>query len=143
MPKAKAPLPRKLGGRREDQSLLMQACRVFVDNYANLLRLGLVAGGLYFVSVFPDRLQIVPAPVVDTLPAPEPPAIEAGPDEQEEPLMSEGVLRALNCTKRDYQREHYSDCELADSEVYTQDEIFKDDGSRTILDVETLYADAR
>ena len=143
MPKAKAPLPRKFGGRREDPSLLPRACRAFVDNYANLLRLGLIVGGLYLVSALPERMQLAPPPMAESRPAPEIPALESNPVEQENPVLSEGVLRALNCTKRDYQRENYSDCDLADSEVYSQDEIFKDDGSRTILDVETLYADAR
>ena len=129
MPHGKAPVPRKAGGRREEQSLLVRACRVFVDNYANLLRFGLVVGGLYLVA---EQL-----PVIETPPP-------AAPDPfADETFLTEGVQRALNCTKREYQREHYSDCGLEESDVYRQEEIFKDDGTLTILDVETLYAEAQ
>ncbi len=144
MSHGKAPLPRKAGGRREEQSLLVRACRAFVDNYANLLRLGLVVGGLYLVSVLPEQMSDEPGETVaEQAQVPETPATR-GPDSfADETFLTEGVLRALNCTKREYQRENYSDCGLEESDVYQQDEIFKDDGTWSIPDVEMLYAKAQ
>ena len=147
MPHGKAPVPRKAGGRREEQSLLVRACRVFVDNYANLLRFGLVVGGLYLVSTLPEQMSGASNEPADTV-AEQLPVIETPPPAAPDPFadetfLTEGVQRALNCTKREYQREHYSDCGLEESDVYRQEEIFKDDGTLTILDVETLYAEAQ
>lgn len=146
MRKRKNRRPRRLSGRIEERSLLLSACRAFVDNYANLLRFGLIVGGLYLVSVIPERMATSPQSTAFDAPSVEDARVEENTDTfSDETFLTDGVLRAMNCTRREYQRENYSECDIADSEVYSQDEIFKDDGSRsiTVFDVERLYADAK
>ncbi len=158
MPHRKAPLPRRAGGRREERSLIVRACRAFVDHYANLLRLGLIVGGIHLMGSLVDNLSPRPVdPASAGLQAVErPAAADTSEDDAKnagvrarEPLSDvekasmERIRHVTRCTQRDYQRKHYSDCGLADSEIYRQEDIFKDDGSLTIFDVETLYAETR
>lgn len=152
MAKPKAPLPRRAGGRREEQSLIIRGCRVFVDNYANLLRVGLLIGGLHFIANLTEhmaenragpadveqRAQIEYGNPESTVDAP---AAEPEPLSAAEKASMERIRHITECTRRDYQRENYSECGLEDSDIYRQEEIFKDDGTLTIFDVETLYAD--
>ena len=137
--------------------MIVLLCMAFVNNYANLLRLGLVVGGLYLVSVISEEIDSggrYDRSIVVT----EDNGSEATPDRADNPdavsqgaeVMSdveraswERIRQHNNCTRREYQRENYESCDLANSSVYPQDEVFKDDGSRAIFDLETLYADVQ
>jgi hypothetical protein len=122
--------------------LFIRLCEAFVDNLANILRLGLVVGALFLVRDLAELRELVlprgDAPLVseqaDVIEPLEPAAGE------EEPWLSDGVKHALNCTHEDYRNAHYDDCVDDASEIYKRPGADPDDTGFILRESEVLFA---
>jgi len=94
------------------EPLFVRLCASFVDNLTLILRAGLVMGAVLLVHDLRILLDEVTQPVAEFVPALAVPVeIEAiGTTEAQEPVLSEGVMHALNCTYEDYRNAHYDEC---------------------------------
>lgn len=112
--------------------LVVRLCEAFVDNLALMLRVALVAGGLFLVQ----ELQLLHALPSSPQPEPVQPVVEqqATPEAPSEPWRTEGLARAERCTYRDYWTRHYDECFPEGSEVYPRPETAESDDSSFLFD---------
>ncbi len=124
------------------EPLLVRLCASLVDNLTLILRTGLVLGAVLLVHDLRILLDEVSQPVAESVPAPAVPVeSEAiGTTEAQEPVLSEGVMRALNCTYEDYRNAHYDDCVKDPSRIYLRPHADPDDTGHVIYDAPVLYA---
>ena len=124
------------------EPLLIRLCATFVDNLTLILRTGLVMGTLLLVHDLRILLEEVTQPVAESVPAPAVP-IESEAivtTEVQEPVLSEGVMHALNCTYEDYRNAHYDECVKDPSRIYLRPHADPDDTGLLIYDAPVLYA---
>ncbi len=124
------------------EPLLIRLCITFVDNLTLILRTGLVMGAVLLVHDLRILLEEVTQPVVESATAPAVPVeSEAiGTAEAQEPVLSEGVMHALNCTYEDYRIAHYDECVKDPSRIYLRPHADPDDTGHVIYDAPVLYA---
>lgn len=121
--------------------MFIRFCEAFVDNLAQILRLGLIVGALFLVqelhvlrdAVAPTnpRLFDAPADAIDTA--------EADGDAAE-PWLSDGVKHALNCTHAKYRDAHYEECVDGESEIYERPGADPDDTGYLLQESLVIYA---
>ena len=121
--------------------LFVRLCEAFVDNLSQILRVALVAGGIYLVQSLVDLGDaMAPAEepqqqtVVERL-NDEPPAVD------EAPLDSAIIQLAEDCTRTEYWKQHYDKCFPNGSAIYPRpdpDEL--DDSSFLPEDRAALFA---
>jgi hypothetical protein len=94
------------------EPLLVRLCTTFVENLTLILRTGLVMGAVLLVHDLRILLEEVSQPVAESVPALVVPVESEviGTTEAQEPVLSEGVMHALNCTYEDYRNTHYDEC---------------------------------
>lgn len=122
--------------------LLVRLCTAFVDNLTLILRTAFVIGAVLLVQnlriMFVEEPQTVAEsePVMDV-------SIEIdaiGETAAQEPVMSEGVRRALYCTHKNYRNAHYDECVREPSRIYLRPQADPDDTGLVIYDVPVLFA---
>jgi hypothetical protein len=117
-------------------------CTTFIDNLTLILRTGLVIGAVLLVHDLRVLLDEVTQPVAESVPAPAVPVENEAIDttEAQEPVLSEGVMHALNCTYEDYRNAHYDECVEDPSRIYLREHADPDDTGHVIYDTPVLYA---
>ncbi len=124
------------------EPLLVRLCATFVENLTTILRVGLVMGAVLLVHDLRILLEEVSQPVAESVPAPailvESEAIST--TEAQDPVLSEGVMHALNCTYEDYRNTHYDECVKDPSHIYLRPHADPDDTGYVIYDAPVLYA---
>jgi len=60
--------------------------------------------------------------------------------EAHEPVLSERVEHALNCTYEDYRNAHYDECVKEPSRIYVRPQAEPDDTGLVIYDAPVIYA---
>ena len=139
-------IPKRLGGRREDDYLVVDMCRAFVRNFDNILRFGLAVACLSLVAnidrlvSLPDRVDEEPITVnkdiENTVEAP-------ASDRQQlarEPFMNDNIRLHENCTRIEFRKSHKLECDVFESEAYGPREHAQDDDGFLFEDLDTLYA---
>ena len=114
------------------EPLLIRMCSAFVNNLTLLLRIAFIGGVIFFVQDFRSLTDEFSQPVAEIdsdLAAPEVNDEPADAPELQKPLLTEGVMQALNCTYRDYRNAHYTECVGVDapSKVYPSPHANPDD----------------
>jgi len=124
------------------EPLFVRLCASFVDNLTLILRAGLVMGAVLLVHDLRILLDEVTQPVAEFVPALAVPVeIEAiGTTEAQEPVLSKGVMHALNCTYEDYRNAHYDECVEDPSNIYLSPHVDPDDTGLVIYDAPIQYA---
>jgi hypothetical protein len=106
------------------EPLFVRLCTAFVENLTLILRTGLILGAVVLVHDLRILLDDVNQPVAESVPA------QAAPGESEaidvtetmEPVLSDGVMHALNCT------------------IYPRPQADPDDTGLIIYDTPVLFA---
>ncbi|MGB5489604.1 MAG: hypothetical protein WBM76_02130 [Woeseiaceae bacterium] len=122
------------------EPLLLRLCNGFVNNLELILKTALVIGSIVLVQDLRTLFDDFDAP--DTVPVQAAPA-ELAPvngDVIEEPVLTEGVKQALNCTYQDYRNAHYDECVDEPSEFYNSPHADPDDAGHVSYDSPVLYA---
>ena len=103
------------------EPLFVRLCAALVDHLGLILKTAMLLAAAVFVqelqSSFSGKEQAgrpEPAPAIVTT-HPVAPKVE---DEAAEPVLSEGVMQALNCTYTEYRNMHYDECVNEPSQVY-------------------------
>ena len=60
--------------------------------------------------------------------------------ETPEPVLSDGVMHALNCTYQDYRDAHYDECVKDPSRIYPRPQADPDDTGHVFYDTPVLFA---
>ena len=123
------------------EPLFIRACSAFVENLAMILRVALVVGGIFLVRELPLLLE--QAEDEQTQQSPAVAESDSAPTtliEEEDEVLTPGVLRALNCTYKDFRDANYDDCVDDQSEVYRRPGADPDDAGFILADADTLYA---
>ena len=103
------------------EPLFVRLCTALVDHLGLVLKTAMLLAAAVFVQELQssfsgagqaDRLEPAPA-IVTTNPVA--PSVK---DEFAEPVLSEGVKQALNCTYAEYRNAHYDECVNEPSQVY-------------------------
>ena len=104
-----------------EEPLFVRLCTAFVDNLGLILKTAMLLAAAVFVQELQSTFggaeqadQLEPAPAIVTT-NPVAPSVE---DEVSEPVLSEGVMQALNCTFAEYRNTHYDECVSEPSQVY-------------------------
>lgn len=117
------------------EPLLVRLCSAFLNNLASLLRIAFVAGVIMLMQDFRDMTGELLQPVAEVEESPVSDVESDATDEfvGREPLLTDGVKHALNCTYQDYRNAHYNECVNVDSpsEVYPRPDADPDDTSHT------------
>lgn len=124
------------------EPLVVRLSTAFVENLTLILRTGLILGAVVLVHDLRLLLDEVNQPVAESVPA------QAAPDESEvidvidtsEPVLSDGVLHALNCTYQDYRDANYDECIKDPSRIYPRPQADPDDTGHVIYDTPVLFA---
>ena len=124
------------------EPLFVRLCTAFVENLTLMLRTGLILGAVVLVHDLRILLDDVNEPVAESVPA------QAAPGESEaidvtetmEPVLSDGVMHALNCTYQDYRDTHYDECIKVPSQIYPPPQADPDDTGLVIYDTPVLFA---
>jgi hypothetical protein len=124
------------------EPLFVRLCTAFVENLTLMLRTGLILGAVVLVHDLRILLDDVNQPVAESVPA------QAAPGESEaidvtetmEPVLSDGVMHALNCTYQDYRDTHYDECIKDPSGIYPRPQADPDDTGLIIYDTPVLFA---
>ena len=105
----------------EQEPLLVRLCAAFVEHLGVILKTTMLFATALFVQelqlLFSDSDSRDGEPVSPTVIQTEraaPPQSESADD----PVLSEGVLHALNCTYTDYRETHFDECVEEPSAVY-------------------------
>lgn len=125
--------------------LFIRLCSAFVDNLALLLRTALVIGAVMFVQDLRTSFQHAPSSVAEV------PALPAAADDpaarsqtenpqDSESALSEGVLRALNCTYQEFRNAHYDECVDDPSLVYPRPQPSPDESGFLLRPPRVLHA---
>ena len=141
--------PTRLGGRRIDDHLLVEICRAFVRNFDNILRLGLIVGGLWLIAQVDQGMSPSPgenpARVANAESQGADNTVEEPTDRQKlarEPFMNDNIRLHVNCTRIEFRKHHKRECEVFESEAYGPREHGQDDDGFLFERVDTLYAGA-
>ena len=124
------------------EPLLVRLCTKFVDNLTLVLRTGLVMGAVLLVHDLRILLDEVTQPVAESVPALAVPVENEaiGTTETQEPVLSEGVMHALNCTYENYRNTHYDECVNDPSHIYLRPDADPDNTGQVYYDARILYA---
>ena len=121
----------------------MRLCSAFVDNLTLILRTAFVAGALFLVQDLDSLFQKLTMPEIEDLPAAATAEVDVTPsnaEENEEPLLTEGVKHAFNCTFTAYRNAHYDECVEEPSRIYLNPQADPDDTGYLVGDDQVLYA---
>jgi len=123
------------------EPLLVRLCAGFVDNLTLILRTAFLIGALFLIQdlevMFVERGE--PVAVIQpeqNRPAPSP----TTPAATEEPVLSDGVKHALNCTFVEYRNENFDECVNGPSRVYERPRAEDDDTGLIFYATPVLYA---
>ena len=124
------------------EPLFVRFCTAFVDNLTLMLRTGLILGAVVLVHDLRLLLDDVNEPVAESVPAQVAPVESEVIDVTEtlEPVLSDGVMHALNCTYQDYRDTHYDECIEVPSQIYPRPQADPDDTGHVIYDTPVLFA---
>lgn len=124
------------------EPLFVRLCTAFVDNLTLIFRTGLILGAVVLVHDLRLLLDDVNEPMAESVPAQVAPAeIEAiDVTETMEPVLSDGVMHALNCTYQVYRDTHYDECIKDLSEIYPRPQADPDDTGLIIYETPVLFA---
>jgi hypothetical protein len=124
------------------EPLLVRLCTAFVENLTLILRTAFVVCAVLLVQDLRTLLEEVTQPIAESVPTPTVTVeIEAaGATEAQEPVLSEGVMHALNCTYEDYRNVHYDECVKDPSGIYQRPQAEPDDTGLVIYATPVLYA---
>jgi len=124
------------------EPLFIRLCHLFLENLTNLLRIGLVVGSILLVQDLRILFVEAQTPIADAEPAAlapdvveDPPALVAP-----EPVLTEGVMQALNCTYEAYRKSHYDECVQDNSRIYKRPQADPDDTGLVLYEPPVLYA---
>lgn len=124
-----------------NEPLVIQLSKVFVANLRLILNVAMVFGAVFLAQELRESSDDVPAYVEHQQVVQEQsPDDSAFADEDEEPVLSEGVMHALNCTYEDYLKEHYAECVEDGSEIYRPIEADPDDAGYLFDETPILFA---
>ncbi|MDH3613448.1 MAG: hypothetical protein OEU90_12030 [Gammaproteobacteria bacterium] len=124
------------------EPLLVRLCASFVDNLTLILRIAFVMGAVLLVQDLRTLFNEVTEPVAQSTPAA---AVSVDIEtidatEAHEPVLSERVEHALNCTYEDYRNAHYDECVKEPSRIYVRPQAEPDDTGLVIYDAPVIYA---
>ncbi|MGB5258793.1 MAG: hypothetical protein WBN44_16190 [Woeseiaceae bacterium] len=123
------------------EPLIVRLCTAFVDNLTLILRTAFVIASLFLVQELQPRFEKSDEPVAEIQPERITPAASpAAPAELKEPVFSEGVKHALNCTFADYRNENFEACVNGPSRVYGRPVAEEDDTGHIFHAAPVLYA---
>ena len=124
------------------EPLFVRFCTAFVDNLTLMLRTGLILGAVVLVHDLRLLLDDANEPMAESVPAEVAPAESEAIDVTEtlEPVLSDGVMHALNCTYQDYRDTHYDECIEDPSQIYPRPQADPDDTGLVIYDTPVLFA---
>lgn len=127
---------------RAREPLFVRLCTGFVDNLAMLLRTAFILGAFFLAQDLRTLYEKAAEPVAELDPAPTLAATPGAIDvvEDPEPVLSEGVIHALNCTFQDYRNAHYDECVKEPSSVYPRPGADPDDTGLVFYEAPILYA---
>ena len=124
------------------EPLLVRLCTAFVDNLVLILRTAFVMGALLLVQDLRILFEEAKQPVVEVVPVPTIPVEVVAVDAREvqDPVLSERVRQALNCTYEDYRDAYYDECVKEPSGIYPRPQADPDDTGLVIYQSRVLYA---
>ena len=97
-------------------------------------------GALVLVHDLRTLLDESAQPVAESAPVSPPVPHSSDPPKPQEPVLSDGVLHALNCTYEDYRNDHFDECVEDPSRIYLRPNADPDDTGHVIYDTPVLYA---
>ncbi|MEJ2129190.1 MAG: hypothetical protein P8X81_10130 [Woeseiaceae bacterium] len=112
-----------------DEPVIIQLCRAFVANLRIILNVAMLFGAFFLAQELRESTDNKPVAVVEPglVEDHAPPDTEPTDDNETSPVLTDGVLHALNCTYEDYRKDHYAECVEDGSEVYRPIEADSDD----------------
>ena len=124
------------------EPLLVRLCVAFVENLTLILKAALVVGVVLLVRDLRTFLEEVNQPVVESvLMQAVPLAIEEiGETGTQEPVLSDRVKQALNCTYANYRNTHFDECVKEPSSIYPRPDADPDNTGLIIFDTPVLFA---
>jgi hypothetical protein len=124
------------------EPLLIRLCTKFVENLTLILRIGLVMGAVLLVHELRILFEEVKQPVAESALARAVPveSEEIGTTEAQEPVLTDGVMHALNCTYGEYRDAHYDECVKDPSRIYLRPQADPDDTGYVMYDAPVMYA---
>jgi hypothetical protein len=131
---------------RVREPLPVRLCVGLVENLTLILRTALVLGAVALVHdlriLFDDMSQPVAetAAEIDAAPTVIDENEGMGAPEAQEPVLSEGVLHALNCTYKVYRDTHYDECTEDSSDIYQRPDADPDNTGYINSYAPELYA---
>ncbi len=142
--KHKKNIRRIVDPRGHQVPFFVRLCEAFVDNLSLILRVALVAGGIYLAQTFGVLLnglnELGPSTDADQV-AQEQQRVAPGEVEENAPWLTDGVQHALNCTHAEYRDRHYKECVEEPSEIYLPpDPEDPDDATYMMDDSPILFA---
>lgn len=96
----------------------IRLCEAFVDNLSQILRLALVIGGIILVQELMVLRDLFSEPAMPDQAQAERPALPSDVVAPPEPLLTDEIIHAQNCTRKEYWSAHYDECFPDGSEVY-------------------------
>ena len=121
--------------------MFIRLCEAFVDNLSQILRLGLIVGGIVLVQELLVLRDLLDEPVITDHVEAESSASPTVVTESPEPLLSEEIIHAQNCTRKEYWSAHYDECFPEGSEVYPRPNTADPDDTGFLLhDSPVLFA---
>ena len=121
--------------------VFIRLCEAFVDNLSQILRLGLIVGGIVLVQELLVLRDLLDEPVITDHVEAESSASPTVVTESPEPLLSEEIIHAQNCTRKEYWSAHYDECFPEGSEVYPRPNTADPDDTGFLLhDSPVLFA---
>jgi hypothetical protein len=90
--------------------------------------------------IFVRDLRDVPGEHEQPFEEPPPSVTEVEVTEKDEPVMTEGIKHALNCTYDEYRRAHFDECVGEPSRIYARPEADPDDTGYVSHGSPVLYA---
>ena len=122
------------------EPLFIRLCAAFVDNLTLILRTALIVGALVLVHDLRTLLDEPAQSVAESAPAPPPVPYDSAAAKPQDPVLSDRVLHALNCTYEDYRNAHFDECVKDRSRIYLRPHADPDDTGHVIYDTPVLYA---
>ena len=124
------------------EPLFVRLCTAFVDNLTLIFRTGIILGAVVLVHDLRVLLDDVNQPMAESVPAQAATAESEAIDVTEtlEPVLSDGVMHALNCTYQDYRDTHYDECVKGPSRIYPRPQADPDDTGLVIYYTPVLFA---
>ena len=123
------------------EPVLLRLCSGFADNLTLILRTAFIIGALFLVQDLQVMVEKRGEPLAGIQPqqsAPVPPAV--APTATKEPVFSDGVKHAFNCTFTEYRNKHFDECVHGPSRVYKRPGAEDDDTGQIFYATPVLYA---